>query len=118
MPNPNWCGKRLKKIVLTPEGVKVMANLAAVINRELAGGNGTTPEGLEHLRKAGDKLCEARNICPPDDWKAWLKDNVPCSYGQACRYIRLAAPVGPPDLRVKWMRLSNHRSARRVESVE
>jgi hypothetical protein len=61
--------------------------LVPLIQEELHAGD---TAGLEHYRRAGEMLLEARAQVAPFKWGAWLSKNFDLSRTTAWRYIRLA----------------------------
>jgi hypothetical protein len=61
--------------------------LVPLIQSEIAAGN---EAGLEHYRKAGDMLLEAREQVPHGSWSRWIKANFELSQETARRYMHLA----------------------------
>src|SRR5690349_20603178 len=67
-----------------------LATLAHQANAEHRAGEGVTRKGLEHFRRAGEALLEAKAQCGHGRWLSWLKDNVQFSRPTAWKYMRLA----------------------------
>ena len=72
--------------------------LVPLIQRELQAG---TEAGLEHYRRAGEMLLEARAQIIHGSWTGWLKKHFELSQLTASRYMRLAklAQENPDILR-------------------
>jgi hypothetical protein len=73
--------------------------LVPLIKEELDAGYSA---GLEHYRRAGELLIEAKSQLQHGEWRAWLKRNFILSHETARRYMTLAqeksAPVRPRTL--------------------
>ena len=61
--------------------------LVPMIRDELAAGD---EAGLEHYRRAGEMLNEAKGQVPKGSWGRWLTKNFELSQNTAIRYMRLA----------------------------
>jgi hypothetical protein len=61
--------------------------LVPLIKEELTAGYSA---GLEHYRRAGDMLLEAKSQVGHGEWQPWLKRNFELSARQASDYMRLA----------------------------
>jgi len=61
--------------------------LVPMIKDEIAAGD---EAGLEHYRRAGKMLIEAKEQVAHGSWSRWLKSNFELSQNQALRYMRLA----------------------------
>jgi hypothetical protein len=61
--------------------------LVPLIKEELEAGYSA---GLEHYRRAGELLIEARSQLQHGEWRAWLKRNFVLSHETARRYMTLA----------------------------
>jgi hypothetical protein len=61
--------------------------LVPLIKDELAAGDAA---GLEHYRRAGEMLLEAKEQIPYGEWGAWVKRNFVLSASTAQSYMRLA----------------------------
>jgi hypothetical protein len=61
--------------------------LVPLIQSEIAAGN---EAGLEHYRKAGDMLLEAREQVARGSWNGWLNNNFELSRKTAADYMQLA----------------------------
>jgi len=66
-----------------------MADLAAKINAEHAQAETAWRAGLEHARKAGELLIEAKEQCRHSEWLPWLKENVRFSERTAQAYMQV-----------------------------
>ena len=64
-----------------------LAKLVPLIQEELVAGDSA---GLEHFRRAGEYLLEAREQVAAFKWTAWLTKNFALSKKTAWRYMRLA----------------------------
>lgn len=60
--------------------------------------------GLEHFRRAGQKLIEAKGLAGHGEWYAWLDENFHLSVRTATRYMQLAE-VPKSDTRVRFTSL-------------
>jgi hypothetical protein len=69
---------------------KNLAQLAEQINAEHASALSAARTALEHARRAGQLLAEAKKQCPHGQWLPWLKANVSFSERTAQKYLRLA----------------------------
>jgi hypothetical protein len=68
--------------------------LAPLIRSELEAGDALVRvAGIEHYRKAGEMLLEAKEQCGHGEWTAWVNRNFHLSITTAQRYIKL---VGHP----------------------
>ena len=61
--------------------------LVPMIREELQAGNDA---GLEHYRRAGEMLLEAKEQVRHGDWTKWIDRNFHVSHSQARRYMMLA----------------------------
>jgi hypothetical protein len=61
--------------------------LVPLIQEELDAGESA---GLEHYRRAGELLIEAKSQVQRGEWRAWLKQNFILSHETARRYMTLA----------------------------
>lgn len=68
-----------------------LTNLAADIRREHEHAYGKAREALEHARRAGELLIEAKSVVEHGQWLPWLAANVPFSERTAQGYMRLAS---------------------------
>lgn len=64
--------------------------LVPLIQGELSAGNRA---GIEHYRRAGDMLLEARELVAAFKWGKWLSKNFELSKMTASRYMRLATVI-------------------------
>ncbi len=76
------------KNLTTPNGV--LAELAGRINAEHQQAETALRSGLEHARRAGELLIEAKGQCPHGRWLPWLEANVTFSPRTAQAYMRVA----------------------------
>jgi Protein of unknown function (DUF3102) len=65
-----------------------LKDLVPLIKDELAAGQAA---GLEHYRRAGEMLLEARELVAVGQWSRWLSQNFKLSRTTAGNYMRLAA---------------------------
>jgi hypothetical protein len=91
--------------------------LAAEINAEHEAGEDATCRGLEHFRRAGEKLLKAKEQCGHGNWLSWLKRNVKFSERQARRYMALAKSEPGSDLETQWRALYGRGADEPVSSV-
>jgi hypothetical protein len=92
--------------------IDALAELANKINAEHNQSELAGRKCLEHCRKAGEALLEAKKKVGHGGWLPWLKANVKFSYRQASRYMRVAE---------NWSKLdtaSNLRDALRLLTEE
>jgi hypothetical protein len=68
-----------------------LSELAAGINREHAAAEGAARAGLDHARRAGELLFQAKAQCGHGRWLAWLAEHCRCSARTAQLYTRLAS---------------------------
>jgi hypothetical protein len=61
--------------------------LVPLIKQELERGDAA---GVEHYRRAGEMLIEAREQVARGEWTAWLEKNFELSHGTAKRWMKLA----------------------------
>lgn len=78
------------------------ADLAEQINAEHDLAFGKATEALEHARRAGELLVEAKARVPHGAWLEWVRDNCSFSIRTAQGYLRLAARW--PELQGKCAR--------------
>jgi hypothetical protein len=74
------------------------ADLAERINDEHLAAFGKAREALEHARRAGELLIEAKGKLAHGEWAAWLSENIKFSSRTATRYMQVAvgwALIGP-----------------------
>jgi hypothetical protein len=67
-----------------------LAQLAQRINAECTAALTAARTALEHARRAGELLVEAKAACGHGQWLRWLEANVPLSRRTAQGYMRLA----------------------------
>jgi DUF3102 family protein len=67
--------------------VRPLQVLVPLIKAELEAGEAA---GIEHYRRAGEMLLEAKAQMPHGEWKPWLQRNFNRSYMTATNYMRLA----------------------------
>jgi hypothetical protein len=72
----------------TTEVARPLRVLVPLIKEELQAGDSA---GLEHYRRAGEMLIEAKDQMDRSEWKGWLDRNFHLSYATATRYVRLAS---------------------------
>jgi hypothetical protein len=92
----------LNKELFDPPGivrsVDALAELAGRINAEHQQSETALRAGLEHAKKAGELLLEAKEQCGHGKWLPWLKANVKFSERTARRYMTIAS---------RWEELAN-----------
>jgi N6-adenosine-specific RNA methylase IME4 len=79
-----------EKMPVTESTTPDLAAIAAEINAEHDAGEDATRRGLEHFRRAGEKLILAKQQCGHGQWLPWLKKNVRFSQPTAWAYMRVA----------------------------
>jgi hypothetical protein len=87
-------GEDVTRDLLVPSAaVQPVENLEALagrINAEHEAVTAAAVSALEHARRAGEMLLEARARCPHGTWLLWLATNVRCSQRTAYNYIQIA----------------------------
>ena len=73
--------------------VRPLQVLVGLIRKELAAGDAA---GIEHYRKAGEMLLEAKTQVARGEWGGWLERNFHRSQDTANKYMRLARGSVPP----------------------
>ena len=68
-----------------------LADLATEINAEYDLAFGKAKEALEHVRRCGELLIEAKGKMPHGKWVTWLGENCDVCRRQVQRYMKLAA---------------------------
>jgi hypothetical protein len=81
--------------------------LVPLIREELEQGHAA---GLEHYRRAGEMLLEAKEQVQQGEWQGWVKRNFPLSINTANIYMRLAT-ASEKRTRVPFSTLSDFRGA-------
>jgi hypothetical protein len=71
-----------------------LAELARQIHAEHEAAEVSLRSGLEHARKAGELLLQAKSRCAHGKWLTWLKDNARFSERTAQAYMRVARRWG------------------------
>lgn len=66
------------------------ASLAQRINAEHQAATNKAREAIDHARRAGELLLEAKAACKHGEWLSWLKSNCSVGERQARNYIKLA----------------------------
>jgi DUF3102 family protein len=74
--------------------MNVPATLADEVNREHLAAFGKAREALEHARRAGELLLQAKAALKHGGWLAWVKEKCHFAPRTAQRYIRLAQNWG------------------------
>ena len=82
-----------------------MISLAVEINRAHAGVQRCVAQGLEHARRAGELLAEAKAALPHGDWLPWLAEHCDMPERTAQAYLRVAAHW--PTLEAKAQRVAD-----------
>lgn len=81
--------------IIDPPGivrsVEALAELAGRINAEHHHVETALRAGLEHAKRAGDLLIDAKKQCKHGQWLPWLKANVRFTDRTARRYMELAS---------------------------
>lgn len=67
-----------------------LAQLAADIRAANLDMVESSRRGLEHARRCGGLLAEAKATVSHGEWRKWLKDNTGVSYRSAARYMQIA----------------------------
>jgi hypothetical protein len=67
-----------------------LADLAARINAEHAAVESSFHAGLEHARRAGELLLQAKAQCQHGEWLSWLGQNVRIEARMAQKYMQIA----------------------------
>lgn len=97
-----------------------LESLAGRILREHAAATISADSAIEHARKAGTLLLEARERCERGKWESWLRENCSgISTTTAQAYMRVArAPVIEADsLREALGKLAKHREPNNPQRV-
>lgn len=82
--------------------------LAETINAEHAAGESARRKGLDHFRKAGLALIDAKAQCGRR-WLKWLAEHCPeINERRAQRYMALAECDVTSDLRAEWRRINGN----------
>jgi hypothetical protein len=66
--------------------------LVPLIQKEIEAGDAA---GIEHYRRAGEMLLEAKEQCERGEWTAWVERNFHLSDKTAWRYMKLAESPNP-----------------------
>jgi hypothetical protein len=78
-------------------------------------------KGLEHYRRAGEKLLQAKEQVGHGNWLKWVKESLKFSDRKARRYMEWAKTDAASDLEVQeaeWRRVSGHPEAERAEAKD
>jgi hypothetical protein len=89
----------MKGLAVTPRKTTItrpLKVLVPLIKQELEAG---TAAGLEHYRRAGEMLLEAKEQMPYGSWGRWLSQHFALSQDTARHYMRLARIEDLPDHR-------------------
>ena len=86
---------------------KELADIAVKINAEYELAEKASRKGIEHYRKVGELLLEAKAGMKHGKWLKWLKANVPFSQMHAWRYMELAKLNVTFNLEQAWEILCN-----------
>jgi hypothetical protein len=115
MPVMNGVKSPASAIVRPVEDLDVWAT---EIGAEHAAGQQATRKGLEHYRRAGEKLIEVREQCQRQGigFTTWLKDNedvVGFKTARAYHYVKLAEFLvtrnpRPEEMEAEWRRISGN----------
>jgi len=76
---------------MTAPTITARADLAAAINQEHKHAVNKAREALEHARRCGELLLQAKKRMPHGEWLPWLTDNCKFSARTATGYMRLAS---------------------------
>jgi hypothetical protein len=68
-----------------------LATLAAAINAEHGAAEADARQSLEHARRCGELLLQAKAKCGHGGWIPWVEKNVRCGPRQAQKYMLLAS---------------------------
>lgn len=75
---------------VTAPGAVALADLAAEINREHEAATTAIRTSLEHARRAGELLIQAKAQVEHGEFQAWIEANFRGSYRTAAIYVRIA----------------------------
>lgn len=64
-----------------------LSTLAPLIRKEIEAGD---EAGIEHYRRAGEMLLEAKEQCEHGEWMDWIERNFHLGRSQVARYMKLA----------------------------
>lgn len=67
-----------------------LATLAGKINAEHGAAEQAIVSALDHARRCGELLIEAKAKCRHGEWKGWVEANVATSYRTAAGYMQIA----------------------------
>ena len=70
--------------------IRPLSELSREINAEHTLAEGAAVTALEHAKRTGDLLAEAKSQVPHGEWLAWLEKNCDVSPRQSQRYIKVA----------------------------
>jgi len=82
-----------------------LTDLATQINDEHRQAEQALNTGLEHARRAGELLIQAKQLCQHGEWLPWLEQNFEGSARTARAYTLVAQRW--PELEAKWQRAAN-----------
>lgn len=71
--------------------MSALTHLAADIRREHEAAQACATKAVEHAKRAGELLIEAKAALPHGEWLPWLAKNFSASQSQAFRYMKIAA---------------------------
>jgi hypothetical protein len=91
--------------------------MAARINAEHDLAQSKEQQAVEHYRKVGLMLLDAKKGCVHGEWTAWLKKNVKFSQRSAVNYMALANLQSTANLLDDWRRISGNERAENGEAA-
>jgi hypothetical protein len=99
MPKPGTKEKGLrvmreKALAAKAREPRTLKVIAAEINAEHAAAERALTDSLQHARRCGELLIEAKKSCMHGDWQGWVERNVAGSYRTAAAYMRIAREWG------------------------
>lgn len=97
----------LAKVVTHAPIARPLKTLVPLIQEELTAGNNA---GVEHYRRAGEMLLEARAQVAQFKWRKWLSANFHLSHDTATDYMTLAAKIAADPSIAERARHSSLRS--------
>jgi hypothetical protein len=87
-----------------------LSTLVPLIRKEIEAGD---EAGIEHYRRAGEMLIEAKEQCEHGEWTAWVERNFHLGMNTARRYMQLADTI---EKRPSGVFPSMHQAVRAGES--
>lgn len=73
------------------KGGRALPTIAQEINAEHEAAEQSINDALQHARRCGELLIEAKSACGHGEWGKWLNDNFRASQRTANGYMRIAA---------------------------